>query len=415
MEHSALRYPQHRSWKEEVIPAVEACFNRPSASGRDPEDIAHRKRTIYEGLGPVWNGQPLAVQTLVLDYLNRDLRNGKIASLDGLIRVSKARWAVQSKSRGRVFCKVDIADIPEPDESAFRRQEFQHTVDEFGKIRDGARDRHLPPFLVHLDGIEYALFRSWEALPRVVTQAAFHVVRHYREPNRQAFINVVEKKAKEAAWTRLLGDANDFLDRYMPGTSARGQAEAWWRNIRHELVEGAWESLDLEQWPTLCGFIFSDDSLPRPRTVAAILQHCEELKKAKEAAWTRLLDDANGFLDRCHRYQPDPRARARAETWWRDIHHELVQGAWESLGLEQYRTLCGFMTAARFSDSVPQPATVDAILRHCEEAAQGGLGLSPPPDLVDYSFPNQGHLLSLRQAARYRTTIKDWHEGRAFK
>ncbi|GAA5870639.1 hypothetical protein JCM1840_004823, partial [Sporobolomyces johnsonii] len=350
MEHLADQESERFSWKT-LTAEVEDCFRRPSASGRDAQDIAHRKRTIYEGLGPVWNGQPLAVQTLALDYLTRDLRNGKIASLSGLIRVSKARWAVQNKSH---------AQIPEPDESAFRRPEFQHTVDEFGKIRDGARGRHLPPFLDHLDVIEYALFRSWEALPRVVTQAAFHV------PNRQAFIDDVEKKAKEAAWTRLLDDANAFLDR-QPDPRARAPAETWWRNIEHQLARGRWESLDLEEWPTLRGFIFSDDSLPRPRTVDAILRHCEELKKAKEAAWTRLLDDANVFLNR---YQPDPRERARAETWWRDIHHELVQGAWESLGLEQYRTLCGFMTAARFSDSVPQPRKVEAILRHCEEVKE---------------------------------------------
>ncbi|GAA5870501.1 hypothetical protein JCM1840_004781, partial [Sporobolomyces johnsonii] len=343
-------------------------LDSPFTDGRSKASREHRKTVIREGLGPVWNAQSRRVQEEILKQLSPPY----LPTLPELIDNSKAMWATKEKPNVPIFCAVDIADIPEPEDSAFQRPEFQCILHEFREIRGKSTSWHN-----HGSTLERTLFRSWEALPKVVTEAAFHVVDHYyrevltgpSKPNRQAFINEVKKKAKEAAWTRLSDVANGFLDR-QPDPRARARAETWWRDIHHQLVGGRWEFFDLEQCLTLCGFIFSDDILPQPGTVAAILQHCEELKKAKEAAWTRLLDDADGFLDRCHRYQPDPRNQARAETWWRDIHHELVQGAWESLSLEQYRTLCGFMTAARFSHRVPQPRKVEAILRHCEEVKE---------------------------------------------
>ncbi|GAA5885852.1 hypothetical protein JCM5296_000165 [Sporobolomyces johnsonii] len=142
-------------------------------------------------------------------------------------------------------------------------------------------NRHLKE---HVDTLENAVFRSWEALSEEEIQSAIVLVRHEHAKalvwracgcvNLQLYLDFVDDVMNNAANPALdlfCTNANKFVDKYKdevnPGP--RAQAALWKRDIFRDVgnVEWGWASLSIKRRQIVSDF------LTGPRTMARIIEH----------------------------------------------------------------------------------------------------------------------------------------------
>ncbi|GAA5905400.1 hypothetical protein JCM5296_003707 [Sporobolomyces johnsonii] len=247
-----------------------------------------------------------------------------------------------------------ITDIPKPGKSAFRRPEFKSVMECFqGIVNAVPRDRDFGNFRARLNSLESVLFRSWEALSDAEIQAAGHVVGHI-------------------GWELTSRSETD------PHQFAPPKRNAF---------------------------------------VTEITKAAAPLRAARTAALNQLCADAEQFANRA----------SAAKLWWDNIDRDLrkIPGGWDFLDNRQCHAVSEFMSFISRTHTkhriIPEglPGTLESILLewpkwaqwlHLPQRAQG----DPPPSLAR-AMISVYHELTPRQAARYRTTVEDWREGRAFE
>ncbi|GAA5861093.1 hypothetical protein JCM1840_003077 [Sporobolomyces johnsonii] len=156
-----------------------------------------------------------------------------------------------------LLIQVD-AQIPPPNKSAFTtsRTELEQVLEEFQGIIDTAP--HNRDLKEHVDTLENAVFRSWEALSKEEIQDIKRVVNenharvvvgqecHIGDPQAYlAFVEAVMAKAANTALCLFCTKANKFVEKYIAWPDAHAQAKAWTKGVFRNVGSNdrGWNSL----------------------------------------------------------------------------------------------------------------------------------------------------------------------------